>query len=62
MAKSLDIAINHHPTEERKSAIVSELPNHQPYQAPKSHHEQTDNISRSNNSEHVEAQANKYSI
>ena len=54
MAKRMDTVISHHPTKERKSAIVTELPNHQPYQPPKqsyarSHHEQTETTSRSNN-------------
>ena len=56
MAQSMDTVISHHyPIKERKSVIVSELPNHQPYQPPKqsyveSYPEQTETTSRSNNS------------
>ena len=37
-AKSMDTVISHHSTKPNKSAIVSELPNHQRYQPPKQSH------------------------
>ena len=50
----MNTVISHNPTKELKFAIVSELPNHQPYQSHKQSHtkfhpEQTETTSRSDN-------------
>ena len=38
MANAMDSIISHHPAKERKSVVVSELPNHQPYKPSKQSH------------------------